>query len=435
MKCGFFKQDITPPAGLRMEGKAHERIAQNAVDPLNIRAIAFEDNGLAVVLVFDLCGMPQGQCNVIRDYVAEKLGVNRKDIFVSCTHTHTGPVIFTDTFIADDDYVASLPRLALCAAQGAVRDLKDASVSGAQSTLEKVTFVRRYRMKDGSVRTNPWKDPNVVGPMTPADETIRLVKFQRENADDIILVNFQCHPDVMNTKGYSADYPGIVCDTLERALPGTKCIYFNGTCGDLNHIDIHCPDWDPCTGPGQAEYMGFSIAGKILSMYTKARPIETGPVRTEEKLVTIRLRSPEPERLPEAKEIQRLHEAGLDDQIPFQGMELITAIFESKQIIERCAPGYQSEKTVSVSGLAMGDICLICIPGEGFCEIGRQIRETSPFRMQLTLEQCNGDEGYFPMQDAFEVNGYESRTSPFVPGIGESLVDAGKEVAQNLRNH
>ena len=71
MKCGFFKQDITPPAGLYMEGKAHKRIAQNVVDPLNVRAIAFEDNDLAVVLIFDLCGMLQGQCNIIRDYVAK----------------------------------------------------------------------------------------------------------------------------------------------------------------------------------------------------------------------------------------------------------------------------------------------------------------------------------------------------------------------------
>ena len=77
---------------------------------------------------------------------------------------------------------------------------------------------------------------------------------------------------------------------------------------------------------------------------------------------------------------------------------------------------------------------MVGIPGEGFCDIGRQIREASPFAMQLTLGICNGYEGYFPMKDAFEVNGYESRTARFVAGIGEALADAGKEVSQTLRN-
>lgn len=440
MKCGFFKKEITPPAGGYMSGKAYPRIAQDVHDPLHIRAIAFEQDRLAVVLIADVVGLYSGTCTEIRQFVADQLGIERRDVFFSCTHTHTGPVLNDSIAHSEDEpvnepFMAALPYYALSAAQGAVADLKEAAVFGAQSELENIAFVRRFRMKDGTVRTNPGrKNPDVVGPMTPADETIRLVKFVREGADDIVLVNFQVHPDVMNTKGYSADYPGIVCDTLERALPGTKCIYFNGTAGDLNHIDIKAPEWDSCTGPGQSMHMGYSIAGKILSMYTKARPIQTGPVRTEEKTVTIKLRAPEPERVPEAMELLRLHDAGLDDQIPYKGMEFITALFESRQIIERSKPGYKTEKSVFVSGLSMGEISLIGIPGEGFCDIGRQIRETSPFEMQLSLGICNGYEGYFPMKDAFEVNGYESRTSQFVAGIGEALAEAGKEVVNMLHN-
>ena len=93
MKCGYFKKEFTPPAGGYMSGKAYPRISQGVEDPLNIRAIAFEENGLAVVLVFDLVGMYQDLCNTIRDYVASKLGMERKSILVSCTHTHYAPVV------------------------------------------------------------------------------------------------------------------------------------------------------------------------------------------------------------------------------------------------------------------------------------------------------------------------------------------------------
>lgn len=434
MKCGYFKKEITPPIGKYMSGKAYPRISQGVEDPLHVRALAFEEGRKALVLVFDFAGMNQVLCAKIRDFLAEHLGMERKDILISCTHTHTGPVLQSSEDPVDEEYVACLPYYALSAAQGAIADLKEATMLGAQSRLENVTFVRRYRMKDGSVRTNPGRhNPDVLEPMSPPDETIRLVRFLREGGEEILLVNFQVHPDVMNTKGFSADYPGIVCKTLEGAIPGTRCVYFNGTAGDLNHIDIHCPQWDTNVGPVQAMYMGQTIAGKALSMYAKAQPIAAGAVHTEEKKVTIHLKAPEPERLPEAMEYVRLHKEGRDDLIPYEGMELVTAIFESMQIVKRSQPGYQTEKTVSVSGLSVGDLCVVGIPGEGFCEMGRMIRENSPFAMQLTLGICNGYEGYFPMKDAFEVNGYESRTSYFVPGIGEALAEAGMEVSRSLK--
>ena len=436
MKCGYFKKDITPPIGQYMSGKAVPRIAQGVEDPLHVRALAFEEGKRAIVMVFDFAGMRQELCETIRLHVAEKMNMDQSDILIACTHTHTGPVLHSNsaTESADADYVAALPTFALAAAQGAVADLKEATMLGAQDVLEKVTYIRRFRMRDGSVRTNPGRNnPDVLEPMSPADETIRLVRFVREGAEEILLVNFQVHPDVMNTKGFSADYPGIVCNTLEQALPGTKCIYFNGTAGDLNHIDIHTPEWDPNVGPMQALHMGRSIAGKALMLYTKARPIAGGSVRTKQLPVTIHLRAPEPERVPESREIVRLHEAGLDDQLPYTGMELVTAYFEARQIIERSQPDYQTEKTVTVSGLSVGELCVVGLPGEPFCDIGRQIRETSPFAMQLTLGICNGYEGYFPTADAFNVNGYESRTSRFVPGIGEALTEAGKTVVKALR--
>ena len=46
--------------------------------------------------------------------------------------------------------------------------------------------------------------------------------------------------------------------------------------------------------------MGFSIAGKILSMYTKARPVALDKVRTEEHCVPVKLKRPTEEQV-EAK--------------------------------------------------------------------------------------------------------------------------------------
>jgi hypothetical protein len=160
-----------------------------------------------------------------------------------------------------------LKYFATAAAEGAIADLKESTFSVARSELPGITFIRRYHMKGGIVRNNPGRhNPDIIGPVSPADETIQLLKIQREGAGDIAIVNFQVHPDTRGGKLISADYPAVVCNTLEGALPGTSCFYMNGTAGDLNHIDVNCPEWDKKAGPEQVLHMGRTIAGKILSI-------------------------------------------------------------------------------------------------------------------------------------------------------------------------
>ena len=80
----------------------------------------------------------------------------------------------------------------------AISDLKPASVSIGRSTAPGISFVRRFRMKDGSVRTNPGRNnPDILEPVGTPDETVQLVRIHREDADEILLVNFQVHPDVI----------------------------------------------------------------------------------------------------------------------------------------------------------------------------------------------------------------------------------------------
>ena len=80
MKAGFFKKEITPPAGYHMSGKAYPRIAQDVHDPLNIRAIAFQEERLAVVMVVDIVGLYQDKCNEIRDLL-HRIWVSNAETF------------------------------------------------------------------------------------------------------------------------------------------------------------------------------------------------------------------------------------------------------------------------------------------------------------------------------------------------------------------
>jgi hypothetical protein len=434
MKCGYSIKEITPPIGCYLSGNTRVRIADGVADPLYVRAVAFEEDGLAVILCFDLIGFIQAEILKVRAWVAERLGLDAEKVLITCTHTHTAPNIHSRFFPKTEYLMTSMKDLALAAAQDAISDLKEAKASFARSELSGIAFTRRYRMRDGSAKTNPGRrNPLVAGPLSPADETIQLLKFEREEGDDIVLVNFQVHPDVRGSKEgpkISADYPGVVCKTLEGALPGTRCIYFNGTSGDLNHVDVNCPAWDKNSGPAQVLHMGRTIAGKILSMYTKARPVETGPVRTAQLDVTVPARECSPEEIATAKQYMEWYLAGEGDKIPLDKGSITVLVYEALGVVVAEESG--GSFTMPVTGVAMGDISFVGIPGEAFCEIGRQIRETSPFSAHFMMGLTHGYPDYFPMKDAFEVDGYESRSSPYRSGVGEAMAEAGKRLTAEL---
>lgn len=430
MKCGFAKVDITPRVGCHLAGHPQVRPAEAIADPLYIRALSFEEGEGVVFLVFDVMSIVTETAALIRRTVAEALGWQPHQVHVAATHTHYAPYTCCGENAETDAFARNLPQKAVEAAKAALADAGDAQFCFAKGAVPGIAFIRRYIMKDGSVRTNPGRhNPDILRPASEADETLQLLRIVREKGD-ILLVGFQVHPDVRRGLEVSADYPGVVCSTLDNALPGTHTIYFNGTAGDLNHVDVNCPEWDANAGQEQIDHMGRTIAGRVLELYTKARPVASGAVKTAQTLVELPEKAYDPEKLPMALNYVRWHEAGEKEKIPYTGMEYITAVIEARQIIWRSQGGCHDPAPVSVT--TMGDVAVVTVPGEGFCEIGRQLRSHSPKKATFTLGLANAYEGYFPTKDAFGVGGYEARTSHYLAGVAETITDTGISLLKNM---
>ncbi|MBQ3076096.1 MAG: hypothetical protein IJC26_08500 [Clostridia bacterium] len=155
MQCGFCQKEITPPIGSHLSGNQRIRISEGVADPLYVRAVAFREERLAVILCFDLIGMIQTEALKIRAYVAERLGLEEADVILTCTHTHTAPNIHTRFFPKDQYLMNSLGDLSLAAAQGAIRDLSEAQAYFSRDELPGISFNRRYIMKDGPAKQIP----------------------------------------------------------------------------------------------------------------------------------------------------------------------------------------------------------------------------------------------------------------------------------------
>ena len=90
---------------------------------------------------------------------------------------------------------------------------------------------------------------------------------------------------------------------------------------------------------------------------------------------------------------------------------------------------------MNLTGIKIGPIAIIGIPGEPFTKIGLELKATEGFDMILPCCTANGYEGYFPMQSAFDEGGYEARVSNFKAGVAEHIIAEGTKLLEAYINN
>lgn len=432
LKVGYSKCDITPKLGCYLQGHNKLRYAVLVHDKLYLRAVAYENEGnMAYMLCYDLCGMHTKVSNDIRSAVAAYVGCPAENVFLSCTHTHTGPNVANMTHDYDEEYVQVLTALSMHAAGLAKNDIVPAEMFIGAQELKGASFCRRYLMKDGSARTNPGVgNPDILRPMNDPDYQVQVLKILREGAKDLALVNFGCHADSIKNVGgldaISADWPGVTCKAVDAALD-VECVVFNGPCGDVAQRNQMDPSDNAVAGWNRTVKLGRAVAGAVISAYGEfMTPVAEGPIKAEVKVLNIPLKRPTEEELARSREI-------LEHEADYVGgnMQKTTTLFEAKMLLAVAKTNGFAQAVVSA--LRIGGFAAAGISGEPFCEIGKQIKEKSNYDAQFVLYLTNGSAGYFPMKDAFEYDGYEARTCKFQPGVGELLVDNAIDLLYKLK--
>ncbi len=444
IKTGFARLCITPPLGTPVSGYYEVRFTKGVLDDLYTTAVAFDDGeNCAVVMGIDIIMVSQKQCDEYRSIISEYCNIPKEAIFINCSHTHTGPMIGKD-FASDlcglPEYENYLKLQLRDAAKLALEDLCSSKLYTASGEAKGISFVRRFRMKDGSVQTNPGvNNPDIDHALGEPNETVKLLKIIRENAEDIFIVNFGVHPDTVGGEYISADYPGVVCAAIEDALPDTKCLFLQAPQGDVNHINprptkgqaLGKTDFDGCPrGYEIAEHMGRVIAGAVLQICGIAEEVECGKIQFANKTVTVPSNQ-ENDKLEEARKIVELHKSGRDAEIPFAAMELTTVVAEANRIVE--LENGPDSYSFTLSAIKIGDIAFAGIPGEPFTELRNRICDGSPFEETFLCCLTNGGDSYFPTSRAYEEGGYEARTSRLKKGADDIIVEGTTELLYSIK--
>ena len=444
LKVGYARVNITPPMGVNIAGYYKVRIADGVLDELEACAVAVNSGDTtAILMTIDHCGITKVFLNEWRENIEKATGVPKEAIFIHSTHTHTGPVLIKNhSNPLTQQYEIFLASRVVDVATFALADMKSAKMGIGTGEAKNVAFIRRYRMKDGTAKTNPGvNNPDIVAPIGITDESVHVVRFDREGAESVVLVNFANHPDVVGGNKISSDWPGMTRRQVEKAIENTKCIFFNGAQGDVNHVNVHPKagdfndmfnDFDGCSrGYGHARHIARVVTGAVMSVYDKVEYLEADNVKFTQKIVEIPSNKPTPEQLPLAHKYNDLHNAGRDDLIPYEAMMLTTVVAEAARMVRlENAP---DTFPLLFSAVSIGDVALFGIPGEPFNGVGRELKKAENWKMVIPCCNTNAKEGYFPMMDSYDEGGYEARGSSFKAGVAEKIIEEGKKILASLR--
>jgi neutral ceramidase len=243
-KAGVAKVNITPKEHLWMSGYgSRDRPAEGKLTDLWAKALVIEDpEGHRIALVtLDLVGIDRETANAVRDELAKKYSLARRQVALCCSHTHTGPVLGGNLrsmyFLTDAqwkqvaDYTAQLNRDIVAVVGEAIKDLALAKLSWGvgHSTIA----VNR--------RTN--KEPDVpmlreTGALKgPVDHEVPVLRVAGLDGKlRAVAFGYACHATVLPFYEWSGDYPGFAQMALEEAYPDVVALFWAGCGADQNPL-------------------------------------------------------------------------------------------------------------------------------------------------------------------------------------------------------
>lgn len=449
LKIGYASINVNPPLNYPIHGYYLERFGKGFIDDIEASAIAISSNDKnALIISVDNGGFTQDVIAKFLTAINNKTGIDKDNIFISGTHSHTAPTTFLPEYFDVDEtmvhsYISFLADKLAIIAKEALNDLQPATMGFAVGHApDRVAYIRRYKMKDGSTCTcPPINDPNIDHPIGELDQRVNVIRFKRENSFDVVIMNYGVHADTVNGDLFCSDWVGWTRRTIEKALDGTKCLCLMGAQGDVGSTNVHPIAGDmndteisfdnEMKSPGMARFVGRALAGVIMQVYDKVAFSDVEDIAVVKKILPVKMNIPDKKEIPLAKKYKELYETGRSDEIPYSGMELTTVVAEALRICQmENDPEYSY---LNVSGLRIGNVALISIPGEPFTDIGVKIKDTDGYDLILPCAITNGYEGYFPMESAFLEGGYEARTSPYKASVATDIISCAKQILKELK--
>lgn len=465
--AGVARADITPPVGIaQMNWGSQTHIEATSIDPagMTVTALVLSDGRQRFAMV-DVDRLTVEGLEPAISVASERTGIPEDHIRLAASHTHAGAIVSSvkgPPGIDLSGFVALAERYRLQIVDrivGAIIEanarLEPAHIGGGKG-VGTININRRVRAAGGN--------PAAVGRNTDGFVDRELVVFRIDDAKGdplAVLANYPCHGTVLayENKAISPDWPGMARKTVEAAMPGALCLFFQGAAGNQGPVEGFTGDlrvahrlgriighqiaavaeqvetvrrmpkfegfvestayqakqhWR-VGGPRDAELRFASVVVEVPPRTYSER--ETGQMRARLERARAQLNS-----LGSASDVWKRHQAG-------------ARVRRFADLLDQwTAPSKRGPVRIEIQALRIGEVAIAAMPGEPFAEIGVAVRRRSPFELTMFCGYSDGIGGdYIPTAEEYEHGGYEVERTPYGPEAAKLVEEAMVELLTGLR--
>ncbi len=431
LSAGFARQDITPdyPVHLSGYGDDETRLSQGVRDNIYLTCIAVTD-GDETVLVYtaDTLSLANFLPERIRPLVTQATGIPGDHVFFTGTHSHSGPALYTDEE-PTVRFRESLIAAAVSVAQAALADRAPAAMLSTTQEVPGMNFIRHYRMNDGTYAGSNFGNwsSGIAGHASQTDPRMVLIKFAREGARDIVMMNWQAHNDNVREVGYnllSSSYVGHVRARFEEET-GMHYAYFVGASGNQN-TGSRIPEEHH-----ELDYIAYGqrMADHAIAALPSLTPVTGSGIRTKRVMFQYDVDHSWDHMLDTANEVYDYWKAnGLQEGNKLARSYGLSSVYQSRDIRRRAVMPATGE--LELNAFRIGDMGFVTSTNEVFSTVGIHVRANSPFATTFIL---TGNHQYLPCAAAYDYRSYEADTSMFAKGTAEKIADKLVEMLHEIK--
>ncbi len=461
MKIGFSKIIITPDLSkrdkpLQLAGYAPRKLCTGVHDDLFARAVYFEGQEKELtthilMIVCDIVSIDNTFSDLIKKYISQKIPISPENIMISATHTHSGPdywgvfrpgsfLRYIQGFISprpETHELFVLGRNLIKVAKSAYQNKKSAKIGAAQIEIPENERVMINR-------NDPFNFESAKYP-------ISVIKIESEQGKLIgLIINYATHGTTLPRENtlITADYIGYFIRSLEDYFQGQNAefAYFNGPCGEINHLTRELKNKMKKKGPSQlkntdiyhqngtwadAERIGTTIAKNALKVVNGITCKDYNDLKVIQKLIKFPIKD---------------YDYGSDIQSAVRRLLFRIKRYFIPRLVKRHVLKknifFKTDKidvvnyiTTIFQVIKIGDIIIGTIPGEYYLKLGKEVmnyvNSIDPSKIILIVELANDSIGYIYTIEAYKKMGYESSLS-ITPLAGRILTMKLKQTIKEI---
>ena len=239
LKIGVARKSITPETPVWLSGYASRtQPSTEVLHDLWAKALVIEENvkSRIIIVTTDILGLSHDISEEVAQRVIKAHGIDRSQLLLNSSHTHSGPVIWPALsvifeFNQADQQAAMKYNQKLTDAIVEAVDMAFAEMAPGQLSYCRGTAgfsVNRRESTEKGV---------VIGVNTggPVDHTVPVLKATDMNGNPkAILFGYTCHNTTSRSYLINGDYSGFAQIEIEKMYPGAIAMYIAGCGADQN---------------------------------------------------------------------------------------------------------------------------------------------------------------------------------------------------------